>query len=195
MIPAQAPPEAIDCQRCELAQFRQHVVWGEGPTPASILFLAEAPGAHEDRQARPLIGQAGKMLDKLLAQAGIERKEVYLANMVKCRPPNNKLERYPSALIQCRGWLERELSEVRPTVIVSLGATASSEFFPGMAVRELCTLGRVVPMPRRGDVLGGLVQVFGTYHPSAVMRPGGQALVGGVLAQFSRALEASKEEE
>ncbi len=189
MIPAQAPPEAIDCQKCELAQFRQHVVWGEGPTPASMLFLAESPGAHEDRQARPLVGQAGKMLDKLMEQAGIERKEVYLANMVKCRPPNNKLERYPSALIQCRSWLEQEFGEVRPRVIVSLGATASSEFFPGMAVRELCTLGRVLEMD------WGMVEVFGTYHPSAVMRPGGQALVGGVLAQFRRAKETSKKKE
>lgn len=164
MIPAGVPQVAVDCHRCLLARTRQHIVWGEGPDQCDILFLGEAPGAVEDRMARPMVGPAGKVLDEVLEKAGMPRRTVYIANCVKCRPPENKMAQAPGALAACRQWLLQEVSRVKPKVVVLLGATAAMDFFPGMKVREFTGKTTVRRTP------WGLVVLVGCYHPSALAR-------------------------
>lgn len=163
-IPAQAPDHAKDCDRCPLSQHRTHVVWGEGPVPCDLAFLAEAPGAVENRMARPLVGPAGKQMDRLFEQAKVKRREVYLANAIKCKLPDNKLARCPEALGMCRPWLEEEMMAVRPKVLVIFGATAAIGLFGGIRVGEFSGVGRAVEME------WGRVVLVGCYHPSAILR-------------------------
>lgn len=163
-IPAQTPPFAAECDRCPLREQRTHVVWGEGPVPCNLAFLAEAPGAVENRMARPLVGPAGKQMDHLFEQAKLRRQDVYLANAIKCRLPDNKLARCPEALGACRPWLEREMMEVRPKVLVVLGASAAIGVLGGLKVGEFSGVARAVEMA------WGRVVLVGCYHPSAILR-------------------------
>ena len=163
-IPAQAPAHASECDRCPLSQSRSHVVWGEGPVPCDLAFLAEAPGAVENRMARPLVGPAGKMMDDLLRRAGVRRRDVYVTNAIKCKLPDNKLARCPEALGTCRPWLEEELAAVRPKVLVIFGATAAIGLLGGLRVGEFSGVGRAVELP------WGRVVLVGCYHPSAILR-------------------------
>lgn len=161
-IPAQAPLQAVDCRRCPLSAHRTKVVWGEGPTPAPVMLLAEAPGAWEDKKARPMVGQAGKLLNELLSSVGMPRETVYLANVLKCRPPENKIAPWGQSILDCEPWLLQEISEVKPKVIVALGLTAGAILFPGLKAWQMCGLARQV-----GDT--GVLAV-GCYHPSALAR-------------------------
>jgi len=155
-----------NCTACSLHEFRTQVVPGYGSKEAKIAFIAEAPGKDEDEQGIPLVGKAGQRFNLLLKQAGLEREEVWLDNLVHCRPPQNNLTKYPNARATCPPlWLEptlKSLTNLR--VVVSMGATAGSLWFPGdLRVRELDGL-----MRSTGEYV-----VIGTYHPSATLRAGG----------------------
>jgi uracil-DNA glycosylase family 4 len=139
--PAQVQPAGVDraatlravaelaavcsaCERCELARSRQQVVVGRGNPAARLLLIGEAPGAEEDAQGQPFVGRAGRLLEQLLAEAGLDsRRDLYIANVIKCRPPGN---RKPSRteLAACRPWLDQQLALMQPELIVLLGATA-----------------------------------------------------------------------
>ncbi|GAH53593.1 unnamed protein product [marine sediment metagenome] len=114
--------EITRCQRCELARYRTKVVPGEGAEDADILFIGEAPGWHEDQQGRPFVGPAGLYLDQLLASIDLKRGQVYIANVIKCRPQKNR-DPLPAEIQACRNWLERQIELICPKMIVTLGRT------------------------------------------------------------------------
>ena len=115
---------ARECRRCRLRESCSQVVFGEGPPDARLMLIGEGPGQDEDIQGRPFVGKAGQLLDKILEAAGIQRSQVYIGNVVKCRPPGNRLPN-PDEVKECRKYLERQIKLIRPSIIVCLGSMAS----------------------------------------------------------------------
>ncbi len=152
--------EASGCTACKLSAGRRHVVFGSGHPNAELMLIGEGPGAEEDRQGLPFVGPAGELLTKILRAIDLDRSEVYIANVVKCRPPNN---RDPEAdeVTACRGFLERQIDLVQPRVIVALGRVAAQAL---LGTQE--ALGRL--RGRWHDVRG--VPTRATYHPAALLR-------------------------
>jgi DNA polymerase len=146
------------CPDCDLAQTRTQTVPGEGPGDAEIMFIGEAPGFHEDRTGRPFVGAAGKFLDDLLGLAGLKRSDVYIANVIKCRPPNNR-DPLPGEIHACSKWIDRQIELVNPKVIVTLGRHSMNKFFPNASIT------RIHGQPRwQGERL--IVPMF---HPAAAL--------------------------
>ncbi len=116
--------EVSQCRKCDLGSLRTNAVPGEGSPNARILFVGEGPGADEDAQGRPFVGRAGKLLDKIIAACGLKRSEVFIANIVKCRPPENREPR-ADEIINCFPYLQRQIEIINPEVIVALGAPAA----------------------------------------------------------------------
>ena len=113
------------CTRCALAQGRTQVVFGSGHPDADLMFVGEAPGFHEDKQGVPFVGQAGKLLDNLLAGIGLERSHVFVCNVLKCRPPGNRAPT-PVEIESCRPYLDRQIELIRPKLIIALGKSAAT---------------------------------------------------------------------
>ncbi len=152
--------QALACQRCGLSNGRRNVVFGEGSSRARVMFVGEGPGAQEDEQGRPFVGRAGQLLSRMLQAAGIDRKEVYITNIVKCRPPNN---RDPSVEenAACRPYLNYQIELIAPHVIVCLGRVAATSLMPGSAA-----LGSA-----RGTVRKlGETDLLAMYHPAYLLR-------------------------
>ncbi|HKG16479.1 MAG TPA: uracil-DNA glycosylase, partial [Solirubrobacteraceae bacterium] len=112
--------EARDCLRCPLSETRTQVVFGAGDADADLMFVGEAPGRSEDEAGLPFVGQAGKLLDRLLADIGLERRQVFIANVLKCRPPNNR-DPMPGEIEACQDYLRRQVDLIEPRVICTLG--------------------------------------------------------------------------
>jgi DNA polymerase len=124
------------CFKCEIAKLRCHVVPGEGAENAEIMFIGEAPGWHEDQQGRPFVGQAGQYLDRLLASINLKRAEVYIANVIKCRPPDNR-DPLPTEIQNCRQWLDIQIELIKPKMIVTLGRYSMARYFPGKSISKI----------------------------------------------------------
>jgi uracil-DNA glycosylase len=154
--------EAMVCTKCRLAQGRTNVVWADGNLDADLLFIGEGPGFHEDRQGLPFVGAAGKLLDSLLAEIGLDRSKAAIVNVVKCRPPGNR-DPLPDEIEACRPWLEAQLSHMRPRVIVTLGNFAT-RFVLEQPIG--ITRARGHRYRRRGAT------VVPTFHPAAALRGG-----------------------
>jgi len=146
------------CQECSLSKTRIKVVPGEGPENADILFIGEAPGWHEDQQGRPFVGPAGKYLDELLALIDLKRSDVYIANVIKCRPPNNR-DPLPMEINACKRWLDLQVEHISPTMIVTLGRYSMARYFPGQ------TIGKIHGTAKNSD---GIIY-FAMYHPAAAL--------------------------
>jgi len=114
----------LDCTACRLAESRTQVVFGDGSLEADVVFVGEAPGQREDEQGIPFVGPSGKLLDRLLSEIGLERSDVYIANVVKCRPPKNRDPR-PDEIDACKGYLREQLTLIDPKVVVTLGNFSS----------------------------------------------------------------------
>jgi len=150
--------EIAACQRCDLAKGRLKTVPGEGAERPDVLFIGEAPGWHENQQGRPFVGPAGQFLDELLLSIGLQRGDVYIANVVKCRPPNNR-DPLPAEIDACAPFLDRQIALLRPKLIVTLGRFSMAKFFPGEAI------GKIHGRPaRKGDRV-----VLPMYHPAAAL--------------------------
>lgn len=150
------------CQRCSLSKARTHTVPGEGSSRAKVMFIGEAPGFYEDQQGRPFVGPAGQFLDELLKLAGLSRPEVFITNVVKCRPPGNR-DPEPDELAACDGYLQAQIAAIAPRVIVTLGRFSLSKFVPNVRnMREVH--GRALPY-------NGLV-ICAMYHPAAALHQG-----------------------
>ena len=158
--------EALACERCALATGRTQVVFGVGDPAADLMFVGEGPGEQEDLQGEPFVGRAGQLLTKLIEGIGRTRADVYLANVVKCRPPGNR-DPLPPEIDSCRPWLEAQLSLVQPQVVVTLGNFATKLL---LETKEGITRLRGREFPFGNAVL------IPTLHPSAVLRSGGTAL-------------------
>ncbi|MCS7275560.1 MAG: uracil-DNA glycosylase [Dehalococcoidia bacterium] len=146
------------CTDCPLSESRTHAVPGEGPADAEVMFIGEGPGYHEDRLGRPFVGPAGKFLEELLESVGLRREQVYITNVVKCRPPNNR-DPLPSEIAACRKYLERQIALIQPRVIVTLGRHSLAWFFPKDSISK------VHGQARRKDG----VYFLHLYHPAAAL--------------------------
>lgn len=152
--------EVVRCQRCRLAQGRTHAVPGEGNPNAMVLFVGEAPGAEEDRLGRPFVGRSGQYLTEVLARCGIARSDVYITNVVKCRPPGNR-DPLPDELAACEDYLLRQIEMIRPRIIVTLGRLSMRRWFPEGSITRLHGRARVVEDGR---------VVVAMFHPAAALR-------------------------
>jgi DNA polymerase len=146
------------CQQCEIAKYRNKVVPGEGAEDARIMFIGEAPGWHEDQLGRPFVGPAGKFLDELLASIGLRREQVYIANVIKCRPTANR-DPLPTEIQNCRHWLERQIEIIHPKMIVTLGRYSMAMFFPGKSISKIHGTTQ-----KQGDTI-----YYAMYHPAAAL--------------------------
>jgi DNA polymerase len=133
---AQIAREVSVCQRCMLHHSRKLAVPGEGPVDANILFIGEGPGFHENEQGRPFVGAAGKYLEELLAKINLRREQVFIGNVVKCRPPNNR-DPLPDELAACSDYLERQIQVINPKVIVTLGRYSMARFLPNAKISDV----------------------------------------------------------
>jgi uracil-DNA glycosylase family 4 len=133
---AQIAREVAVCQRCMLHHSRKLAVPGEGPVDAEIMFIGEGPGFHENEQGRPFVGAAGKYLEELLAKINLMREQVFIGNVVKCRPPNNR-DPLPEELAACSDYLERQIQVINPRVIVTLGRYSMARFLPNAKISDV----------------------------------------------------------
>jgi len=146
------------CRECEIAKYRTKVVPGEGPGDAEIMFIGEAPGWHEDQQGRPFVGPAGLYLDELLASINLKREQVYIANIIKCRPQGNR-DPLPAEILNCRKWLDRQIELICPKMIVTLGRYSMAMFFPGKSISKIHGTAQ-----RQDNVI-----YYAMYHPAAAL--------------------------
>jgi uracil-DNA glycosylase family 4 len=147
-----------ECLKCRLARGRTSAVPGEGPQNADIMFIGEAPGFHEDQQGRPFVGAAGQFLEELLASINLTRRDVYITNVLKCRPPNNR-DPQPDELAACRPYLDAQIELIKPKIVVTLGRFSMQLAFTGV------TISRIHGMPKKMD---GIVY-FPLFHPAAAL--------------------------
>ncbi|MBL8063952.1 MAG: uracil-DNA glycosylase [Anaerolineales bacterium] len=160
------------CTNCVLHESRKKAVAGEGPADAEIMFIGEGPGFHENEQGRPFVGAAGKFLDQLLAQAGVTREDVFIANVVKCRPPGNR-DPQPEELEMCDKYLETQIRTINPSIIVTLGRFSMGKFIPGVKITSVHGT-----MHRVGERF-----VIPMFHPAAALHQA--ALKPSILADFA----------
>lgn len=152
--------QCLQCEKCELAKSRQNVVFGVGPENAEVLFVGEGPGGQEDLQGEPFVGPAGKFLDDMLSIIGLGRHNCYIANIVKCRPPQNR-DPAPNEQEACIGWLRMQTKLLQPKIIVCLGRIAAQKLI-NEDFRITKEHGAVF---QRGDI-----HFMAMYHPSALLR-------------------------
>ncbi|MDE2929563.1 MAG: uracil-DNA glycosylase [Chloroflexota bacterium] len=163
----QSPEQVLDtigaevraCTACRLHEKRTKAVPGEGAIKSGIMFIGEGPGFHEDQQGRPFVGQAGKLLEEMLAAVGLRREQVFITNVVKCRPPGNR-DPQPDEIAACNAFLERQLTAIAPRIVVTLGRYSLARFFPGAKISA------VHGEPKFAD--GRAYVPF--YHPAAGLR-------------------------
>jgi uracil-DNA glycosylase family 4 len=171
--------EARVCTRCVLSQSRKMGVPGDGPADADLMFIGEAPGYWENEKGIPFVGAAGHLLEELLKTIGFDRSQVFITNVLKCRPPNNR-DPLPDEIAACRPFLDQQLEIIQPKVIVTLGRHSSGRFFPPKAMRDMH--GKPVQL--------GNSMAMATYHPAAILRqPGLRPIVD---ADFQLILELLK---
>jgi DNA polymerase len=151
------------CTRCRLSQGRTQVVFGSGDPHADLMFVGEAPGFHEDKQGLPFVGQAGKLLEKLLAQIGMERSEVWICNVLKCRPPGNR-DPQPDEIEACEPHLFKQIELIRPRVVATLGNFATKL----LSGRPL-GITRVHGQEQETTLGGRTVLLYPLYHPAAAL--------------------------
>jgi uracil-DNA glycosylase len=157
--------EVRDCTRCRLHQTRTRAVPGEGDPSTEVVFVGEGPGQNEDREGRPFVGRAGDLLVKLLGHIGWRREDVFITNIVKCRPPGNR-DPEPDEVAACAPYLQRQLEVLDPAVIVTLGRHSMGRFMPGVRISQ------AHGTTRGADPATGArdATVFAMYHPAAALR-------------------------
>jgi uracil-DNA glycosylase family 4 len=169
------------CTRCELHGSRTEAVPGEGPTQAEIMFIGEGPGASEDKQGRPFVGASGKFLDRLLEQASLTRTEVFITNVVKCRPPGNRDPLSDEIEICTSNYLQHQIEIVNPSIIVTLGRHSMGLFFKGAKITQIHGQMRKV----------GERFVIAMFHPAAALHQ--QSLKSTIMEDFARLPELLEE--
>lgn len=177
---AEVAKEVSVCTKCNLHHSRKKAVPGEGPANAEIMFIGEGPGFHENEQGRPFVGAAGQFLDQLLAQAGLKRSDVWIGNVVKCRPPGNR-DPQPEELAACDPYLERQIEAINPSIIVTLGRYSMGKFMPGAKISAVHG-----QMRRIGDRY-----VIPMFHPAAALHQA--SLKPAIMADFAKLPELLKQ--
>ena len=168
------------CTECPLSQGRTRAVPGEGSPNSRVMFVGEAPGYHEDQQGRPFVGPAGRFLDQLLETIGLKREDVFVANMIKCRPPSNR-DPLPSELAACTKYLDRQIELLNPDLIVTLGRYAMGKYFPKESITR--TRGKVRVKDGR--------RILPLLHPAAALHQA--SLREGIESDFLTIPQAIEE--
>jgi uracil-DNA glycosylase len=150
--------EVRACEKCKLSQTRNKAVPGEGPSNSRIMFIGEGPGANEDLQGRPFVGAAGKFLEELLGKANLKRPNVFICNVVKCRPPGNR-DPEPDEIQPCGEYLDRQIAAINPKVIVTLGRFSMAKYFPNAKISQI---------HGHASKIGDRI-VVAMYHPAAAL--------------------------
>jgi DNA polymerase len=180
--------EVRACTRCRLHEGRTNAVPGEGHASTEVVFVGEGPGFHEDRQGRPFVGRAGDLLVRLLDSVGWRREDVFITNIVKCRPPDNR-DPEPDEVAACEPYLRRQLATLDPALIVTLGRHSTARFMPG------ATISRAHGSVRPADPAAGAASalVFAMYHPAAALRaPAIEAASFADMALLPRVLDEAR---
>jgi uracil-DNA glycosylase family 4 len=178
---AKLAEQIVVCTKCDLHRSRKKAVPGEGPTHAEIMLIGEGPGFHENEQGRPFVGAAGKFLDQLLEQAGVTRADVWITNVVKCRPPGNR-DPLPDEVETCTSnYLQHQIKIVNPSIIVTLGRFSMGLFFKGAKISQIHGQMRKV-----GDRF-----VIAMFHPAAALHQ--ISLKPAIMADFAKLPELLKE--
>ena len=188
----QIASEVTACPLCELCRSRTHAVPGEGNHKARVMLIGEGPGWHEDQQGKPFVGASGKFLTELLSNAGLNREDVFITNVVKCRPPGNR-DPLPDEIEACAPYLERQIRVIDPDVIVTLGRFSMSRFFPGERISKIHGVPKEI----------GKRLVAPMYHPAAALHQGALRAtiqedfdkLPKLLAERDRAREANREQD
>ncbi|MDI3341079.1 MAG: uracil-DNA glycosylase [Sphaerobacter sp.] len=172
------------CTRCELHRMRTQAVPGHGNPNAEIMFIGEGPGWHEDRQGLPFVGAAGQFLNEMLSNIGLSRDDVFITNVVKCRPPGNR-DPLPDEIAACAAYLDEQIAAIQPKVIVTLGRFSMARWFPNERIS------RIHGQPRRfGDVV-----VVPMYHPAAALHQASlRATVEADMAKLPQILAEARRE-
>jgi uracil-DNA glycosylase family 4 len=170
---AQIAKEVAVCRNCALHESRNKSVPGEGPETAEIMLIGEGPGFHENEQGRPFVGASGNFLSQLLEQGGLKRTDVFICNVVKCRPPNNR-DPQIDELTACNKYLERQIETINPSIIVTLGRFSMNKFIPGAKISAIHGQMRKV----------GARFVIPMFHPAAALHQA--ALKPALLADFAK---------
>lgn len=179
---AQIAAEVAVCQKCALHRSRKKAVPGEGPAHAEIMFIGEGPGFYENEQGRPFVGAAGNLLNELLAKAGLKREEVWIGNVVKCRPPGNR-DPLPEELAACNEYLERQIAALNPKIIITLGRYSMNKFLPGAKISAVHGQMRRV----------GARFVIAMYHPAAALhQPANLPVLAQDFALLPKLLEQAR---
>jgi DNA polymerase len=165
--------EVSICEKCALYHSRKLAVPGEGPADSEIMFIGEGPGFYENEQGRPFVGAAGKFLDELLAAAGMQRAEVWIGNVVKCRPPANR-DPLPEELEACDTYLQRQIAAINPSIIITLGRYSMARFMPGAKISGVHGQMRKV----------GERYVIAMFHPAAALHQA--SLKPAIIADFAK---------
>jgi DNA polymerase len=155
--------QVATCTKCALHESRSRTVFGVGSPTAELMFVGEAPGFHEDQQGIPFVGQAGKLLDQLLAGIGLTRADVYIANVLKSRPPGNR-DPMPEEISACEGWLFRQIAIIQPTIVATLGNFATK-----LLSGKPTGITRVHGIDQRTTIGGSQVVLYPLYHPAAAL--------------------------
>jgi DNA polymerase len=159
--------EIIVCPKCRLSRTRKHAVPGEGSPDSEVMFIGEGPGRTEDLEGRPFVGQAGKFLNELLSEAGLLREKVFICNVVRCRPPQNR-DPKPDEVQACAPYLDRQLKAIQPRFIVTLGNHSTAHIFSKTSL-SFPNITKVHGKCREVTLLNQKVIVFPTFHPAAAL--------------------------
>ncbi len=179
---AQIAKEVSVCANCTLHKTRKRSVPGEGPANAEIMLIGEGPGFNENEQGRPFVGAAGQFLEQLLGQAGLKRTDVWIGNVVKCRPPNNR-DPMPEELAACNLYLERQMAAINPKIIITLGRFSMGKFMPGA---------RISSVHGQMRQIGGRF-VIPMFHPAAALHnPTYKPLILQDFARLPQMLEQAR---
>ena len=170
---AQVAKEVATCEKCTLYHSRKKAVPGEGPANSEIMFIGEGPGFYENEQGRPFVGAAGKFLDELLAEAGLKREDVWIGNVVKCRPPGNR-DPLPEEVASCSEYMDRQIRAIDPSIIITLGRHSMGKFMPGVKISSVHGQMRKV----------GERYVIAMFHPAAALHQA--ALKPAIVADFAK---------
>ena len=176
--------QAENCKKCDLWKTRTNVVFGEGPTNAKIMLIGEAPGFNEDKQGKPFVGRAGKFLDELLKIANLKREDVYITNIVKCRPPNNR-DPTDEEIKACSFYLDFQINYIKPKVIITLGRHASRVIFEKYNL-YFEGISKEHGKAREVSNLFGKLKIIPMYHPAAAIY--NQSLRSILIEDFKKAI-------
>ena len=170
------------CKNCELSLSRKHSVPGDGPANAEIMLIGEGPGFHENEQGLPFVGQAGKLLNELLAAGGFKRENVFITNVVKCRPPGNR-DPQPEELSACQDYLEKQIAAINPLIIVTLGRFSMARYFKDAKISHI---------HGQASWIGGRF-IIPMYHPAAALhQPKIKPVISQDFAKLAELVEKAR---